>query len=163
MPSNHLNKDEKQKELRKYCELVLATIDYYLDNKQIHIRTEEFDSADHYRSLKTQVEEHFQKGRLTQLKQWFRDLTEMQVETADLKFNKYLQDRTKYEIDIFKAFFQRVDKIVASGKITSDNQFYDINIMVDQLCQIEPVDKDRIAILDKLLFEYKQRKSGFSA
>ena len=160
MPGNHLNKDEKQKELQKYRELVLATIDYLLDNKQIHIRTEEFDTADHYRILRIQVEEHFQKGRLTQLKQWFRDMTEMQVETRDLKFNKYLQDRTKYEIDIFEAFFKRVDKIVSRGKITSDNQFYDINIMVDQLCQIEPVDKERVVVLDKLLFEYKRRKSG---
>ena len=87
-------------------------------------------------------------------------MTEMQVETRDLKFNKYLQDRTKYEIDIFEAFFKRVDKIVSRGKITSDNQFYDINIMVDQLCQIEPVDKERVVVLDKLLFEYKRRKSG---
>ena len=42
-----------------------------------------------------QIREHYQKGRLTRLKQWFRDLTEMQVETRDLKFNKYLQDLTK--------------------------------------------------------------------
>ena len=57
----------------------------------------------------------------------------MQVETGDLKFNKYLQDKTKYEIDIFKSYFQRVEKVTQKGKITTDNQFYDIGIMVDQL------------------------------
>ena len=83
----------------------------------------------------------------------------MQVETGDLKFNKYLQDKTKYNIDIFKSYFQRVDKIIEKGKITTDNQFYDINIMVDQLCQTEPKKKKKIEILNRLLSEYEQRKS----
>lgn len=83
----------------------------------------------------------------------------MQVETGDLKFNKYLQDKTKYNIDIFKSYFQRVDKVIEKGKITTDNQFYDINIMVDQLCQNEPVDNMKIEILNRLLADYEQRKS----
>lgn len=83
----------------------------------------------------------------------------MQVETGDLKFNNYLQDKTKYEVDIFKSYFQRVDKVIEKGKITTDNQFYDINIMIDQLCQTENVDNERIEILNRLLSEYEQRKS----
>ena len=115
------------------------------------IKTTDFDSDEHYKSLKRQTEEHFQKGRLTRLKQWFRDLTEMQVECGDLQFNKYLQNKTNYDIDIFKSYFQRVDKIIEKGKITSDSQFYDINTMVDQLCQTEPVDNKKIEILNMLL------------
>ena len=91
MTSNKLNNDEKQAELTKYRELVLATLDYYIDNQEMHIKTVDFDSAQYYQSLKIQTEEHYQKGRLTRLKQWFRDLTEMQVETLDLKFNLYLK------------------------------------------------------------------------
>ncbi len=159
MRDNKINKDEKHAELKKYRELVLATLDYYLDNKEVHFKTTDFDSVEHYKGLKTQTEEHFHKGRLARLKQWFRDLTEMQVETGDLKLNKYLQDKTKYDIDIFKSYFNRVDKVIAKGKITTDNQFYDINIMVDQLCQTEPVDKEKIEILNKLLADYEQRKS----
>ena len=83
----------------------------------------------------------------------------MQVETVDLKFNLYLKEKTKYDIDIFKSYFQRVDKIIQKGIITTDNQFYDINIMVDQLCQTEPIDNSKIQILNKLLGEYEQRKS----
>lgn len=97
----------------------------------MQIKTTDFDSLEHYKGLKIQIEEHCQKWRLTRLKQWFRDLTEMQVETGNLKFNKYLQDKTKYDIDIFKSYFQRVRKVIEKGKITADNQFYDINIMVD--------------------------------
>jgi hypothetical protein len=74
----------------------------------------------------------------------------MQIETGDLKFNKYLQDKTKYDIDIFKTYFQRVDKIIEKGKIMTDNQFYDLGIMVDQLCHIEPVDSQKIEILNRL-------------
>ena len=158
MVDKKLNRDEKKEELVKYRDLVLATLDYYIENKEIQIKTADFDSTEHYKGLKTQTAEHYQKGRLTRLKQWFRDLTEMQVETVDLKFNKYLQDKTKYNIDIFKSYFQRVDKIIEKGKITTDNQFYDINLMVDQLCQTEPVDNNKIEILNRLLSEYEQRK-----
>jgi hypothetical protein len=159
MTDNKLNKDEKQAELIKYRDLLLATIDYYLENEEMHIKTAEFNSLEYYKGLLTQTEENFQKGRLTKLKQWFRDLTEMQVETIDLKFIKYLQNKTNYDIDIFKSYFQRVEKVIEKGKITTDNQFYDINKMVDQLCQNEPVDNKKIEILNRLLSEYEQRKS----
>ena len=158
MKEGKLNKDEKQAELAMYRDLVLATLDYYLENKILQIKSADFDSDEHYKGLKIQTAEHYQKGRLTRLKQWFRDLTEMQVETGDLKFNKYLQDKTKYDIDIFTPYFQRIDKVIEKGKITTDNQFYDINMMVDQLCQTEPVDNEKIGILNKLLSEYEQRK-----
>lgn len=159
MTDNKLNKNGKQAELKKYRDLVLATIDYYLDNKEIQIKTANFDSVEHYERLKTQTEENFQKGRLTRLKQWFRDLTEMQVETRDLKFNKYLKDKTKYDTDIFKSYFLRVDKVIEKGQITIDHQFYDIKIMVDQLCQTDPIDNKKIEILNRLLSDYEQRKS----
>ncbi len=157
MSDKKLNKEEKQEELVKYRDLVLATLDYYIGNDGMQIKTSDFDSKEHYEGLKIQTEEHYQKGRLTRLKQWFRDLTEMQIETRDLKFNKYLLDKTKY--DIFKSYFQRVDEIIEKGKITTDNQFYDINIMVDKLCQTEPVDNNKLEILNILLSEYEQRKS----
>jgi len=159
MKEGNLSKEEKQIELQKYRDLVLATLDYYLENKVMQIKTADFDSDEHYKGLKIQTEEQYKKGRLTRLKQWFRDLTEMQIETGDLKFNKYLQDKTKYDIDIFKSYFQRVDKVIEKGKIMTDNQFYDINIMVDQLCQTEPVDSEKIEILNRLLSEYEQRKT----
>ena len=155
-----LNKEEKQAELEKYRDLVLAALDYYLDIKEIHIKTDDFDSIEHFNGFKIRTEEQYQKGRLIKLKQWFHDLTEMPIETSDLKFNKYLRDKTKYDIDIFKSYFQRVDRVIEKGKIATDNQFYDIGIMVEQLCQAEPVDSDKIEILNNLLRDYEQRKSG---
>ena len=159
MKDSKLNKEEKQSELSKYRALVLATLEYYLENNIMQIISAEFDSTEHFKELIIKTEEHYQKGRLTRLKQWFRDLTEMQVETGDLKFNKYLQDKTKYNIDIFKSYYQRVDKVIEKGKITTDNQFYEINMIVNQLSQAEPVDNSKIEILNRLLIEYEQRKS----
>lgn len=152
-------KNDKSAELLKYRNLVLVTIDYYLDYNLMSTKKNDLDSGEHYQRLKMQTEEHFKKGRLTRLKQWFKDLTEMQIETGDLKFNIYLRKKTGYDIDIFKSYFERINKVILSGKITTDNQFYNINIMVDQLSRAEPIDIERIEILNKLLAGYEQRKN----
>jgi hypothetical protein len=153
-----INTIEKNKELKKYRDIVIATIDYFLENDFAKIKTTDFDSDEHYKKLKTQTDEHFQKGRLTKLKQWFRDLTEPQIESGDLNFNKYLKEKTNYDIDLFKSYFDRVDKIIEKGKITTDNQFYDLSIMVDKLCQIEPIDQEKIKKINKLLTVYELSK-----
>jgi hypothetical protein len=158
MTDSKLIKDDKKAELLKYRDLVIATIDYYLCNKLMQIKTTDFDSDEYYNGLKKQTEEHFQKGRLTRLKQWFRDLTEMHVEARDFKFNKYLQDKTNYDIDIFSSYIHGIDNVITKGKISTDKQFYDINIMVDQLSQIEPTDSKKIEVLNKLLADYEQLK-----
>jgi len=87
----------------------------------------------------------------------------MQIETVDLKFNRYLQDKTKYELNIFESYFQRVEKIVEKGKITSDKQFYNIDIMVNQLSQTLPVDDKKIVTLNRLLGAYEQKKRKLNA
>jgi len=158
MTSSKLNEENKDIELKKYRDLILATIDYFLDNGLLTLKTDDFDSNKYYSSLKEQAEEDYKRGRLTKLKQWFHSLTEMQIETIDLKFNKYLQEKTQYDIDIFKSYFQRIDKVVTKGKITSDSQFYDIVSLVDQLCQAEIPDTSRINLLNKLLSDYEQNK-----
>lgn len=154
-----MDKDLKTLELKKYRDLLIATIDYYLDTKLMHVKSADFDPDEYFSSLKVQTDEHFNKGRLTMLKNWFRDMTEMFVEGGDLKFNNYLQDKTGYDIDIFKSYLQRVNKIIAKGKITTDRQFYDINEMVGQLCQAQPVDTQKISDLNKLLADYESRKT----
>jgi len=154
-----LDKEEKLLELKKYRDLLLATLDYYLDNKLVELKTLDFDPSEHLRSLKDQTEDHFRKGRLTMLKNWFRDMTEIFLENGDLKFNAYLREKTSYEIDIFDSYYQRVDKIIAKRRITTDRQFYEINQMVDQLCQTEPVDTQKITTLNKLLADYEARKT----
>lgn len=153
-----MNKEEKAEELVKYRKLILAAVDYSLEYHVPHMKQEGFDFVAHWKSIKEQAEEHFRKGRLTMLKNWFRDLIEMQLEEGDLKFNQFLIDRTGYDIDIFKAYNQRIERIIAKGKITTDHQYYEINQMVDQLCQMTPTDSAKIEVLNKMLAEYSSRK-----
>ena len=56
-------------------------------------------------------------------------------ETWNLEFERYLRESTGYDVNIFKAFDARIDKIITKGKITTDNQFYDVQILVNDLCQ----------------------------
>ena len=147
------------KELVKYRDLVAATLDYYLDNGVARIKTADFDSDAHYRSLKEQATEHFQKGRLSKLKQWFRDLTDMQRENRDLKFNHYLKMKTGLDVNIFQEYYDRIEKIVAKGKITTDNQFRDVSLLVDNLSQAKPVEIKKIETLNTLLRDYEQHRS----
>jgi hypothetical protein len=146
----------KSEELVKYRDLILATLDYYIENKIMEIKTPDFDSLLHFESLKIKATEYFAKGRLTILKQMFRDMSEMQIEIRDFKFNTYLRNKTGLDIDIFQDYFERITKIIKRGKITTENQFYDVKNMVDHLCQTEPVDHKQIDILNKLLTDYEQ-------
>lgn len=159
MTKNKLENEANQSELIKYRDLVIATIDYYLENDLGKTKTPEFDSTEYYKQLKEQTEEHFKNRRLTRLKQWFRDLTEMPIECLDVKFNEYLKAKTKYDIDIFKSYYKRVEKIIEKEKITTDNQFYDITIMIERLCQADPIDTSKIQKLNSLICDYEQRKT----
>jgi hypothetical protein len=157
LTKHKLNNADKNVELAKYRDLVTATLEYLLDNNAFRIKTADFDSDSHYLTLKEQTTEHFQRGRLSKLKQWFRDLTEAHRETGDLKFNAYLINSTGHDINIFQDYYDRVDKIIAKRKITTDNQFDDVKSMVDQLSHAVPVDNERLAMLNKLLRDYEQR------
>jgi hypothetical protein len=153
-----LSVEDKRIELKKFRDLVLATIDYHLEDTSAGIKTDDFDSNAYYESLKIQTLEHYNKGRLTKLKQWFRDLIEIQIEARNLKFAKYLQNKTGYDVNVFDDYFKRVEKIVDKGKITTGNQFFDISIMVDQLCSEHTTDIGKIHILNQLLTTYEARK-----
>ena len=158
MTAKKITENIKSKDLVKYRDLVLATIEY---NIQIYSKENiagVSEIIEHFLSLKPQIEEHFEKGRLTKLKQWFRDLTETVIASNDVKFNTYLKDQTGYDLDIFKSFNQKVEKIITKGKITNDDQFYELRNYLDQLEGIEPVDNDKIKIIDRILFKYEQKK-----
>ena len=83
----------------------------------------------------------------------------MQVATCDLKFNKYLRDKTSYDIDIFSSYFQRIDKIIRKGKITTASQFYDVKLLRDDLVISESLDNEKIQIPVTLLTTDCARKT----
>ena len=81
------------------------------------------------------------------------------IEAHDLKFNGYLKKETGYDVNIFHNYFKRVEKIIEKGKITTNNQFYDVGLMVNQLCNEQPMNKEKIQILNNLLRAYEVGKS----
>lgn len=151
--------EEKQLELKRHRDILLATLDYFID-RSANIKYDEFDPVEHFKLLKQQTEEQFQKGRLTRLKQWLRDMTEEPRETGDLSFGRYIKEKTGYDIDIFGNFQKRIDKIIERKKIKTENEYRDVLAMVDNLCQQTPVDEHKIDILNNLLIDFDDKISG---
>jgi hypothetical protein len=87
-----LTPEEKQSELKRQRLILLATLDYFIERSK-GINYGEFDPIAHYQQLKEQTEENYQKGRLTRLKQWLRDMTEEPRETGDLSFSRYIKKK----------------------------------------------------------------------
>ncbi|MGB3802364.1 MAG: hypothetical protein WA952_21260 [Lewinella sp.] len=155
-----MEQDEKSRELEKYRDLVLAVLDYDCHKLQ-QAAAEGYPNfrTDHAERLKVETRKAFEKQQLSKLKQWFRDLTEGAIETRDFAITAYLKEATGYEIDIFAKYFARIDAILTRRKITTDNQFYDASMLVDHLCQSDPVDEEKIDRLNRLIGAYEDRNS----
>jgi hypothetical protein len=153
-----LTPEEKKLELKRLRDILHATIDYQITKyRSIEIKFDGYDpiaSCEHLRQL---TEEHFKKGRLTRLKQWLRDLTEEPRETGDLYFDRYIKERTGYDVDIFATFEKRIDNILNRKIIKTENEHRDVLSMVDNLCQQTPVDQAKVDVLNALLIDFDNR------
>jgi hypothetical protein len=153
--------NEQQTELKRLREILIATIDYLIGiYKKSGQKFEGFNPTDNLQELKKQTEELYKKGKTTKLKNWLRDLTEMPRETSDLNYVIYIKQTTGHDYNIFTSFNKRIDNIIAKGKISTENQYREVNSMVDFLCQTEPVDDKKIEILNNLLLDFQHKLSG---
>ncbi len=142
-------------------DIIIATLDYLIDGfNKSGKKFESVNPADHFQELKKQTEELYRKGKTTKLRNWLRDLTEIPRETIDFNYVAYIKWTTGHDYNIFTAFYKRIDKIIAKGKISTENQFREVNSMVDFLCQFEPVDHKKIEVLNNLLLDFEHRLSG---
>lgn len=152
---------EQQTALKRIRDILIATLDYYIDSYNKSGRKfEDFNPVDHFEDLKKQTEELYQKGKTTTLKNWLRDITEMPRETGDVNYVTYIKRTTGYDYNIFTAFNKRIDNIIAKGKISTENQFRQANSMVNFLCQTEPIDDKKIEVLNNLVLDFEHRLSG---
>lgn len=142
----------KEFELKKYRDLVLATLDYYI----VHLAFNN-EMKDEFIRLKIQTEEYYSKRKLTILKNWFKDLTSDFIEDRDFGFNKYLKQTTHYEIDIFESYFKRIKKLVEKGFIKTESQFHELKNYVDYLVQDNNSDKDLIQRINELLLRFESK------
>lgn len=151
--------EEKQSELDRHRIIVLAAIDYFIKRSR-GINYGEPGPTTNYEHLKKRAEDHYQKNRLSQLKQWLLDLTEEFRETGDLAFDQYIKEKTGYDLDIFGSFQDRIGKVIKRKRIKTENEYRDVLAMVDNLCQQMPVDQDKIDVLNSLLIDFDERVSG---
>ncbi|WP_313359566.1 hypothetical protein [Empedobacter sp.] len=142
----------KEFELKKYRDLVLATLDYYI----VHLAFNN-EMKDEFIRLKIQTEEYYSKRKLTILKNWFKDLTSDFIEDRDFGFNKYLKQTTHYEIDIFESYFKRIKKLVEKGFIKTESQFHELKNYVDYLVQDNNSDKDLIQRINEILLRFESK------
>jgi polyhydroxyalkanoate synthesis regulator phasin len=155
-----MNPNDNQKELDRTYEILIATVDYQIDLLNKAVKQNELnDITENLRALKPQIVKLYEKGNLAKLKRWLRDLTEMPRECRDLSFTTFIKKHTGYDFNIFEAFYKRIDNIVAKGKISTENQYREVDSLVNFLCQTVPVDNKKIEILNKLLVEYNDQLS----
>jgi len=155
---NVMTTEEKHLELKRYREILLATLDYSIE------RSKALDYGEtlivHYEQLKEKTDESFTKGRLTWLKSCLRDMTEAERETEDFGFVRYIKDKTGYNFDIFDKFHKRIDKILERKCIKTENQYREVLSMIDYLCQLTAVDQQKIDLLSSLLVGFGSKLSG---
>ena len=143
---------DKEFELKKYRDLVVATLDYYI----VHLAFNN-EMKDEFIRLKIQTEVYYSKGKLTTLKNWFKDLTLDFIEDRDFGFNEYLIKTTNYEIDIFESYFKRIEKIIEKDQIKTDSQFYELKNYVDYLIQNNNSDKVLIQRINEILLRFESK------
>tara|TARA_R110001592_G_scaffold237306_14_gene496530 strand:+ start:86134 stop:86598 length:465 start_codon:yes stop_codon:yes gene_type:complete len=153
---NNSSEQNVQRELVKYRDLTLATLDYFLESGIMKIKTIDFDSDQHYKELKVQVKEYFQKGKLSKLKQWFKDLSETPYENEDFNFIDFINTRTGYEINLSSKFEKRISDIIKRNKIKTENEYRDVMIKVNYLCLSDTPEEKLLEHLNSLLLEFEK-------
>ena len=147
---------DKHTELEKYRDLNLATLEYL--SKTMKIETNDFNTSLYHQKLKIEVNECFTKGRLSKLKQWFRDLTEMPQETKDLEFSDFIEERTGHRVNLHERFENRISMILDQGRIKTENDYQDVLTKVDYLNQKESSNQTLIDQLNSLLIDFEKKK-----
>lgn len=126
-----------QEELKRHREILLATSDYLLDKTAQRVKWDQFDpTGDQYRKIKEKTEKYYQAGALGKLQKLLLEATELPRHTGDKDFEKYIQEKTGYIVNVV----EMKDNISGKSKgKTTDNSFR----IFRQLSEIYSPDKKR--------------------
>ncbi len=151
--------EEKQVELKRHRDIILATIDYLLEKTAGLLIFDGFDyNAQYYQKLKQKTERNYQMGRLERLQKWLFDLTEVPHITGDFSFDSYIKEKTGDDIDIFGNIQERVNKIIAQKRIKNKNEQRDVRAMFS-ICRQAPANQEKADILLNLLNDFDERRN----
>ncbi len=158
--------EEKQLELQRHREILIATIDYL---KVLHGESFVLDDEKHieeyYEAQKTQVEKYSKQRRLDRLQQKLTSLVETLNNNVDRKFSAYIKERTGYNMDLFGNLKKRVKVILSKNQIDNDKEERDIGTILHHLIETSS-SADQVTSLQSLLLQYhhkiKKNKRGHS-
>jgi hypothetical protein len=101
---------EQQPLLDRLRDILLATIDYSLQKKDLLTRKEEREPLEqHYARMRTRLLNAFKARKLDALQRLLRELTIIIRVQRDQGYGKYIKEKTGYDIDIFAEVPERTD------------------------------------------------------
>ncbi|RZM24362.1 MAG: hypothetical protein EOO88_23060 [Pedobacter sp.] len=101
-----------------------------------------------------------QKSQLSKLKYWWKCLQEEPRETRDRGFQTFITSQTGIAVDIFDAFEKKIERIIHSGRVKSDDEYREVVEKLDALIQDESGDADLICILNGLVTSFEKKIPG---
>lgn len=151
--------EEKQSELKRNRDIVLATIDYLIKTERDRIRFDQIDpDTSFYEHLKQETERCYKKRRLKSLQKMLGHMTARPRLTGDTGFAAYIKEKTGFDIDIFENIRERIDNIFQQKTIKTENEYHDAIAMIS-LYEQTFVDQEKIDMLNKLCIDFKDRES----
>ena len=150
----NLSSEQKQAELQRLRDILLATIGYKLAAQRGSIVFDQVDRIEeHWEQERLQVENDYAEGQLDNLQQKLTQYTEGIQNRADLNFEGYIKEKTGYDIDIFEDLRNRVDAILTRNEIQNQQESRDVGAMLHYYHQTSA----DIALIDglrKLSYDY---------
>jgi hypothetical protein len=153
-----LTPEEKQSELQRHRAILLATLDYLAERLGGSIVYDQYDPfTEFYQQQKIQTEKYFKQRRLDRLQQRLTSLTKGLQHRADLRYAKYIKEKTGYTIDIFEDLRRRVAAIVSQNEIRSDEELNDIGAML-RFFHETSVNEEGVEKLKAMLANYSNQR-----
>lgn len=149
--------EEKQSELLRNREILLATIDYFIS---LHGASFVLDGEDHltehYERQKPQIEKYYKQHRLDRLQQKLASLTTGLQSRTDLAFAPYIKEKTGYDIDIFEDLRKRFAIIIEQNEIRNQTELNEAGSML-HFFHVTAAEGEEVKKLRKLISNYSQQ------
>jgi hypothetical protein len=157
-----LTPEQKQLILQRLKAIILAALDYLLQQSGGSFVCDESDYvAEYYQQQKLQIEKYYKQRRLDRLQQRFESLSKGLQMRADLNFSKYIKKETGYDIDIFEDLRKRIDIIIAQDEIRDHRDLRDVSTMINYYREMKD-EGEEVEKLNDLHTDYVTVKNKFS-
>ena len=153
-----MTREEKTTELIRHRDIILAAIDYIvaaIDWDEIAEHREIIN--EHYARQKRQTEKYLRDRRLDRLQQKLENLIKGPQGRGDFDFEKYIKQKTGYELDIFEKIRKRTDNILEIGHVRDAKDLHDVAILFIAYGK-NPEYQNKLDKLKVLLIAYGERK-----